>query len=108
MGHIFNEHLHENQKLIIIYCIKHQTNGKSEKGDGMKQRYNVGDIVFIFYCHPYFQEVANIQEAAVVNNPDHPNEQALFLFETFYPITNDILIFTSEMEAVQAYHQYFH
>jgi len=74
----------------------------------MKQQYSVGDIVYIFYRHPYIQDVANIQEAAVVNNPDHPNELALFLFENYYPITNDILMFTSEMDAEQAYHQYFH
>ena len=43
-----------------------------------------------------------------MNNPDNPKELALFLFETYYPLTNDMLIFTSEMDAEQAYHQYFH
>ncbi|MFB7156932.1 transcriptional regulator SplA domain-containing protein [Lysinibacillus sp. NPDC056232] len=73
-----------------------------------QQQYSAGDIVYIFYRHPYVQEVVNIQEAAVVNNPDYPKELALFLFETYYPLTNDMLIFTSEMDAEQAYHQYFH
>lgn len=73
-----------------------------------QQQYNAGDIVYIFYQHPHIQEVVNIQEAKVVNNPDHPNELALFLLETYYQITNDILIYTSEMDAEQAYHQYFH
>ncbi|MFP3813752.1 transcriptional regulator SplA domain-containing protein, partial [Bacillus sp. SIMBA_005] len=61
-----------------------------------------------FYRNPHIQDVANIQEAAVVNNPENPNELALFLFETYYPLTNDFVIFSSEMDAEQAYHQYFH
>ncbi|MFJ8461234.1 transcriptional regulator SplA domain-containing protein [Lysinibacillus xylanilyticus] len=73
-----------------------------------QQQYSAGDIVYIFYRDPQIEDVANIQEAKVVNNPEHPNELALFLFETYYPITNDILIYTSEMDAEQAYHQYFH
>ncbi|MGE7839531.1 transcriptional regulator SplA domain-containing protein [Lysinibacillus sp. NPDC093712] len=72
------------------------------------QTYNAGDIVYIFYRNPHIQDVANIQEAAVVNNPENPNELALFLFETYYPLTNDFVIFSSEMDAEQAYNQYFH
>ncbi len=72
------------------------------------QTYNAGDIVYIFYRNPHIQDVTNIQEAAVVNNPENPNELALFLFETYYPLTNDFVIFKSEMDAEQAYHQYFH
>ncbi|MFJ8099683.1 transcriptional regulator SplA domain-containing protein [Lysinibacillus sp. NPDC096212] len=75
----------------------------------MKQKqYSAGDIVFIFYQHPSIQQVVNIQEAAVVNNPDNPNELGLLLFDSYYPLTNDMLIFTREMDAEQAYHQYFH
>ncbi|MFJ8086771.1 transcriptional regulator SplA domain-containing protein [Lysinibacillus sp. NPDC095746] len=73
-----------------------------------QQQYSAGDIVFIFYQYSSIQQVVNIQEAAVVNNPDNPKELALFLFETYYPLTDDMLIFTSEMDAEQAYHQYFH
>ncbi|EON72409.1 transcriptional regulator SplA domain-containing protein [Lysinibacillus sphaericus] len=74
----------------------------------MHNDYNAGDIVYIFYRNPHIQDVANIQEAAVVNSPDNPNELALFLFETYYPLTNDLVVFASEMDAEQAYHQYFH
>jgi len=73
-----------------------------EAGEEMQQQYNVGDIVYIFYRNPH------IQEAAVVYHPEQPEQLALFLFETYYPITNDLLIFSSEMAAEQAYHQYFH
>ncbi len=92
----------------IIFMQFHQTNGKTEEGEEMQQLYNAGDIVYIFYRNPHIQDVANIQEAAVVNHPEQPEELALFLFETYYPITNDMLIFSSEMAAEQAYHQYFH
>lgn len=73
-----------------------------------QQQYSAGDIVYIFYRHPHILDVANIQEAVVMNNPDNPNELVLFLFGSYYPLTNDMLIFKSEMAAVQAYHQYFH
>lgn len=78
------------------------------EGEYMHNDYNAGDIVYIFYRNPHIQDVANIQEAAVVNSPDNPNELALFLFETYYPLTNDLVVFASEMDAEQAYHQYFH
>lgn len=74
----------------------------------MQQPFDVGDIVYIFYRNPHIQNVTNIQEAAVVYHPEKPEELALFLFETYYPITNDMVIFASEMAAEQAYHQYFH
>lgn len=73
-----------------------------------QQQYSAGDIVFIFYQYPSIQQVVNIQEAAVVNNPDNPKELALLLLDSYYPLTNDLLIFTSVMDAEQAYHQYFH
>lgn len=69
--------------------------------------YNRGDIVYVFYRNPHTQDVANIQEAAVVNNPERPDELALFLYETYYPLTNEIAVYSSEAEAEQAYQEYF-
>ncbi len=71
------------------------------------QNYSAGDIVYIFYRNPHIQNVANIQEAAVVKHPEQPEELALFLYETYYPLTQDMAIYTSEMEAELAYRQYF-
>ena len=34
------------------------------------QSYNAGDVVYVFYRNPHTQDVANIQAAAVVNNPE--------------------------------------
>ena len=65
--------------------------------------YHVVDIVYVFYRNPHTQDVANIQEAAVVNNPENPNELALFLYETYYPLTNEVAVYSSEAEAEQAY-----
>ena len=70
-------------------------------------QYHAGDIVYIFYRKPHTQDVANIQQAAVVNNPENPNELALFLYDTYYPLTNDLAVYASEEEAEQVYQQYF-
>ena len=35
------------------------------------QGYQAGDIVYVMYRNPHTYNVANIQEAAVVNDPDH-------------------------------------
>jgi transcriptional regulator of the spore photoproduct lyase operon len=69
--------------------------------------YNPGDIVYVFYRNPHTQDVANIQEAAVVNNPEQPGELAIFLYETYYPLTNEMAVYSNEEEAMQAYENYF-
>lgn len=71
------------------------------------QPFQAGDIVYVFYRNPHTQDVANIQAAAVVNNPDNPNELAVFLYETYYPLTADMAVYSTEDEANQAYEQYF-
>ncbi len=65
--------------------------------------YQAGDVVFIIYRNPHIQSVANIQEAAVVQNPENPEELALFLYETYYPLTDEVAVYSSESEAMQAY-----
>jgi len=69
--------------------------------------YSAGDIVYVFYRNPHTQDVANVQQAAVVNNPEQPEELAIFLYETYYPLTVDLAVYTTEMEAENAYRQYF-
>lgn len=66
-----------------------------------------GDIVYVFYRNPHTQDVANVQEAAVVRNPDNPNELAIFLYETYYPLSDEMAVFKSEEEAMLAYQYYF-
>ncbi|WP_163579530.1 transcriptional regulator SplA domain-containing protein [Gracilibacillus saliphilus] len=70
--------------------------------------YQAGDIVYVFYRNPHTQDVAHMQEAAVVRNPEDPNEGlALFLYETYYPLDSEMAIYKSEEEAEKAYQEYF-
>ncbi|MEE6449242.1 transcriptional regulator SplA domain-containing protein [Gottfriedia acidiceleris] len=69
--------------------------------------YHPGDIVYVFYRNPHTQNVANIQAAAVVNNPENPNELALFLYETYYPLSSEMAVYSTEEEANQAYNYYY-
>lgn len=69
--------------------------------------YKAGDIVYVFYRNPHTQDVANIQEAAVVNHPENPGELAVFLYETYYPLSHDMAVYATAGEAEQAYDYYF-
>lgn len=70
-------------------------------------QYQPGEIVYVFYRNPHTQDVTNIQEAAVVRHPDDPNELALFLYETYYPLSDEIAIFPNKAEAMAAYEYFF-
>ncbi|MGE7925781.1 transcriptional regulator SplA domain-containing protein [Viridibacillus arvi] len=69
--------------------------------------YQAGDIVYVFYRNPHTQDVANIQAAAVVNNPEITGGLALFLYETYYPLSNELALYSSQEEANQAYNYYY-
>ncbi|MNJ33359.1 transcriptional regulator SplA domain-containing protein [Paenibacillus bouchesdurhonensis] len=69
--------------------------------------YKPGDIVYVFYRNPHTQDVAHIQQAAVVNNPENPQELAMFLYETYYPLSHEMAVYTTKEEAEQAYQYYF-
>ncbi|QCR34285.1 transcriptional regulator SplA domain-containing protein [Lysinibacillus sp. SGAir0095] len=71
------------------------------------QNYQAGDIVYVFYRNPHTQDVANVQSAAVVNNPENEDELALFLYETYYPLSTEMAVYSSEEEANQAYNYYY-
>lgn len=69
--------------------------------------FQAGDVVYVFYRNPHTQDVANIQAAAVVNNPENHNELALFLYETYYPLSNEMAVYSTEEEANDAYNYYY-
>jgi transcriptional regulator of the spore photoproduct lyase operon len=69
--------------------------------------YSPGEVVYVIYRNPHTQDVANIQEAAVVQDPSYPGQLALFLYETYYPLSDEFAIYQSEEEAEQAYAYYF-
>ncbi|WP_010093559.1 transcriptional regulator SplA domain-containing protein [Ornithinibacillus scapharcae] len=73
----------------------------------MGHNYGPGEIVYIIIRNPHAQDVAHVQQAAIVQNPENPNELALFAHDNYYPISDDFAIFTSEEEAEAAYQEAF-
>jgi transcriptional regulator of the spore photoproduct lyase operon len=71
------------------------------------QAFQPGEIVYVIIRNPHVQGAANVQEAAVVNNPDQPGELALFIYETFYPLTEEVAVYRTEEEAEAEFQQAF-
>lgn len=71
------------------------------------ENYNPGDVVYVIYRNPHTQDVANVQQAAVINHPEKPGELAVFLYETYYPLTAEMAVYATESEANEAYSYYF-
>ncbi|WP_018750259.1 transcriptional regulator SplA domain-containing protein [Paenibacillus sanguinis] len=69
--------------------------------------YKAGDLVYVIYRNPHTQDVANVQQAAVVHDPENPGALAIFLYETYYPLTEEMAIYNNESEANEAYNYYF-
>lgn len=70
-------------------------------------QYQPGQIVYVIIRNPHAQDVANVQEAAVVQNPASPGELALFLYETYYPLTDEVAVFPTAIEAENAFQEAF-
>ncbi|TFB25006.1 transcriptional regulator [Filobacillus milosensis] len=73
----------------------------------LNEEYQPGNIVYVMYRNPHTQDVAQIQQAAVVEHPEEEGELALFLYDTYYPLNDQVAIFSSEAEANEAYEFYF-
>ncbi|WP_164669375.1 transcriptional regulator SplA domain-containing protein [Virgibacillus doumboii] len=71
------------------------------------QPFTPGQVVYIIIRNPHAQDVANVQQAAVVQNPDSPDELALFLHETYYPLSEEFAVFETEEEAEQTFYEAF-
>ncbi|MDV2581195.1 transcriptional regulator SplA domain-containing protein [Alkalibacillus haloalkaliphilus] len=69
--------------------------------------FELGDIVYVLYRNPHAQDVAQVQEAAVVENPNEPGELNLFMYDTYYPLDEEIAVFPTEVEAMRAYNYHF-
>ena len=69
--------------------------------------YQPGQIVHIIIRNPHAQDVANVQQAAVVQNPDNPDQLSLFVYETYYPLTEEVAVYSSAEEAETAYQEAF-
>lgn len=73
----------------------------------MNEFYQPGQIVYVIIRNPHAQDVANVQEAAVVQNPENPSQLALFLYETYYPLNNEMAVYRTSSEAENAYLEAF-
>lgn len=73
----------------------------------MEQNYQPGEIVYMIIRNPHAQDVAQVQQAAVVQHPEDPSELALFAYDTYYPLSDEFAIFSTEEEAEMAYHEAF-
>lgn len=69
--------------------------------------YQPGQIVYVIIRNPHVQGVANVQEAAVVNDPDSPGNYALFIYETYYPLNDEVAVYPTASEAEHAYREAF-
>lgn len=69
----------------------------------MDQSFQPGQIVYVIIRNPHAMDVANVQEAAVVQNPESPDKLALFLYETYYPLNDEVAVFQTASEAETAY-----
>lgn len=87
-------HINGNNKKVVINV-------------SANQAFFPGEIVYVIIRNPHAQDVANVQEAAVVRHPDSPDELALFLYETYYPLTDEVAVYKTEEKAEQAYHEAF-
>lgn len=73
----------------------------------LNQQYKIGDKVFVMLRNPHVQGVVNIQEATVVERPDYPGEMAIFLNEEYFPLIDDLAIYTDYFEAKYDYQAAF-
>jgi len=73
----------------------------------MSDVFQPGQIVYVIIRNPHVQGVANVQEAAVVMDPDSPGNLSLFVYETYYPLSDDIAIYRTASEAEEAYNDAF-
>ncbi|WP_164214966.1 transcriptional regulator SplA domain-containing protein [Virgibacillus sp. YIM 98842] len=73
----------------------------------MEQQFEPGEIVYVIIRNPHAQDVAHVQQAAIVQHPEDPDELALFSHEHYYPLSDEFAIFHSEDEAEAAYQEAF-
>ncbi|MGD7052556.1 transcriptional regulator SplA domain-containing protein [Sutcliffiella horikoshii] len=66
-----------------------------------------GDIVYLFYRNPHTQNVASIQQANITANPYEDGQLSIFLYDTYYPLSDEFVFFTSLEEAEALYNDYF-
>ncbi len=70
-------------------------------------RFENGDIVYVLYRNPHTQNVAQVQQAAIVENPVNPGALSLLMHDTYYNLTDELAVFDTEFAAETAYEEAF-
>lgn len=73
----------------------------------MSNVFQPGQVVYVIIRNPHVQGVAHVQEAAVVKDPHAPDQLSLFLYETYYPLNDEIAVYHTASEAEAAYQEAF-
>ncbi|MBX4163047.1 transcriptional regulator SplA domain-containing protein [Priestia aryabhattai] len=72
-----------------------------------KKEYQVGDQVFVIYRNPHTANVANINQAEIVEHPENKGEKALFLHESYHLLAEDDAVYSTYEEAEKMYNKIF-
>jgi transcriptional regulator of the spore photoproduct lyase operon len=72
-----------------------------------KKDVNAGDKVYVIYRNPHAANVANIQQAEIVEHPNHPGEKALFIHDSYHLLDEEDAIFPSYSDAEVMYNKLF-
>ncbi|MEK4248530.1 transcriptional regulator SplA domain-containing protein [Paenibacillus sp. FSL W7-1287] len=73
----------------------------------MSNQFQPGQVVYVIIRNPHVQGVANVQEAAVVMDPNSPGSLSLFMYETYYPLNEEVAVYQTASEAEEAYREAF-
>ncbi|MUV36464.1 Transcriptional regulator SplA [Lentibacillus sp. JNUCC-1] len=73
----------------------------------INQSFQPGEVVYIIIRNPHAQDVAHVQQAAVVQDPESHTGLSLFIHETYFPLTEEFAVYQTEEEAEQAYQEAF-
>ncbi|MCD7036100.1 transcriptional regulator [Metabacillus sp. GX 13764] len=72
-----------------------------------KQQLKDGDKVFVIYRNPHAANVATIEQAEIVPHPKDKSDLALFIHNSYHPLTEDDAIFASYQDAEYLYNELF-
>ncbi|KEZ52740.1 MULTISPECIES: transcriptional regulator SplA domain-containing protein [Metabacillus] len=72
-----------------------------------KNDVRAGDKVYVIYRNPHAANVANIQQAEVVDHPTEPGQKALFIHDSYHLLDEEDAIFPSYSDAEEMYNKLF-
>ncbi|MGX1194261.1 transcriptional regulator SplA domain-containing protein [Metabacillus sp. SLBN-84] len=72
-----------------------------------KKDVRAGDKVYVIYRNPHAANVANIQQAEVVDHPTEPGQKALFIHDSYHLLDEGDAIFPSYSDAEEMYNKLF-